>query len=119
MNLNELLSQVLEIANYPKDRQEGFVRDFYNYYFTKLIDTVGGADPSLAQKILYAFDHYKENPDGLNNIWAQMETDPRMKEIVDRVSIEVINELIDDIAKYATDEQKQQILAAVNKQPNV
>lgn len=114
MNLNELLSKLLEIANYPRDQREGFVRDFYNYYFTRLIDTVGGSDPAFAQKLLYAFDHYKENPDALNALWTQMDSEPKMKEIVDRVSVEVINELIDDITKYATEEQKQQILAVVN-----
>lgn len=119
MNLNDLLSQVLETANYPQDRREGFVRDFYNYYFTRLVDTVGGTDPALARKILYAFDHYKEDPENLNDLWTQMEAEPKMKAIIDRVSIEVINELIDDITKYATEEQKQQILAAVNSELNV
>lgn len=114
MNLNELLSKILEIANYPQDKREAFVKEFYNYYFTRLIDTLGGADASLAQKLLYAFDHYAEDQQGLKGIWAKINDDPHLKEIVERVFGEVINELIDDIVKYASDQEKQQILAAIN-----
>lgn len=114
MNLNELLAKILDIASYPQDKRESFVRDFYNYYLTRLIDSVGGVDPAMAQKMVYAVDHYRENPEGLNAIWQSLNTEPKMKEIADSVFGEVIEELVDDIVKYSSEVEKQQILALVN-----
>lgn len=113
MDFNVILHRILDAANYPSGKREKFVRDFYDYYFSKLIDQIGGVDPTLAQKLMYAFDHYEENPQGLSELWNQMEADPQSKEVMDKVTNEVIGELVDDLLKNASEVEKQEILALV------
>lgn len=113
MDFNVILHRILDVAKYPDGKREQFVRDFYDYYFTKLIEQIGGVDPALAQKLMYAFDHYSENPQGLSELWNQMEADSQSKEVMNKVTNEVIGELVDDLLKNASEAEKQEILALV------
>ena len=113
MDFNVILHRILDVAKYPSGKREDFVRDFYDYYFTKLIEQIGGVDPTLAQKLMYVFDHYSENTQGLSDLWKQMEADPQSKEVMDKVTNEVISELVDDLLKNASEAEKQEILTLV------
>ena len=115
MNFNDILQKILDIAGYPQEKREQFVRDFYNYYFSLLVGEIGGIDPSFARQLITALDKYKENPDLLNSLWAQLENDVKMKEIANRVANEVLGEIMDDFGKNASEEQKRQLQDLVNQ----
>lgn len=109
MNLNSFLLSVLDIAKYPDDKRLKFIEEFYQYYFSKVIDGIGSVDASYGQRLLYAVDHSATNPQGLNDIWDQLLKDDIFKKKIEEVTDTVIGELVTDISQNATEEQKRKI----------
>lgn len=113
MNLEQILKNILTVADYPKDKQQKFINTFYQYLFTKILAEIDSIDPRTAQNLSYQLTNVQENPDVLNKIWDELYQNPKIKEKIDQISEEVIGELADDISQSATDSQKQQILASL------
>ena len=113
MNLKDILLKILAIADFPNNKREEFIKTFYDYLFTKLVTELGGVDPSSAQKLASAAQNFETDPQQAEKVWREFNQDPQLKEKIDQVLNEVIGELVDDIAKSATDAQKQQILASL------
>lgn len=111
MNLHEILSRILEIANYPKNKREQFIEEFYEYYFFRLINEVGAIDHSVAQQLTTASTFLKDYPEKFKEIWQNISQDVKYSPIIEKITNEVLGELADDVAKWASDAQKQQILA--------
>lgn len=114
MNFGDFLHRLLDISNFPQDKRKKFVEIFYQYYYFRLIDEIGGIDPSYGQKLTSAVDNLETNPAQLETVWKELIADELMNKKIDEVTDEVIGYLISDIEKSANDEEKAQILAMVN-----
>ena len=115
MNFQIFLAKVLDIANFPEDKRQKFLEIFYNYYFMKLTEKVGGIDPSYAQKLTTTVDSMKTNPEAFGELWREMMGNENLKKVIEEVTDEVVGYLVDDVMKSSNDSEKAQILKLVNE----
>ena len=109
MNFEEILAKVFDIAEYPQDEREKFVNTFYEYLYMKLVSSIREVDGDAADKVA-AISAQGADGEDLKKVFDEVSTNPKVAETIDRVTTEVIEGLVDDIAKSATEEQKRQIL---------
>jgi hypothetical protein len=50
----------------------------------------------------------------LKQVFSEISRNPKVKAKIDEVTDEVISKLVDDVAKFATEDQKQQILSVIS-----
>ncbi len=112
MNFDEIIHKVLEIADFPEDKRREFVSIFYEYFFTRLLTEVREIDGASADKIL-ASSQKDTDPEAFKKVLDEISSNSNIKEKIEQVSDEVLGRLADDVAAYATDEQKQEILAVL------
>ncbi len=111
MNFDDLLSKILETANYPVDQRQEFKVTFYNYYFSKLLGEIEKVDTQGAKKLS---DSLNSGDKEFQEVYENLQQNDSIRAILDKVDNEVIGQLVDDISKYATEEQKEQILAILS-----
>ena len=112
LNFQKVLDKVLEIAEFPAEKRQEFITTFYEYLYMRLVSEIREVDSESADKVM------KANAQGadakkLKQIFEEISQNPKVKVKIDEVTDEVIAKLVDDVAKFATEEQKQQILAAI------
>src|SRR3989344_7590918 len=113
MNFDEILSEVLEIAEFSVEKRQEFVTTFYEYLYMRMVSEIREVDEESADKVM------KANAEGadakkLKQIFDDISQNPKVKAKIDEVTDEVISKLVDDVAKFATEEQKQKILTAIS-----
>lgn len=119
MNFQDFLIKFLEIANFPEDKRKKFIEIFYRYYFMRLVDEIGGMDPGYGQKLASAIDNLEANPKQFATVWEELEADEAMSSKIDQVTDEVIEYLVSDVEKSASDDEKAQILSLVGAGQNL
>ena len=113
MNFDEILTKVLEIAEFPAEKRQEFVTTFYEYLYMRMVSEIREVGEKSADRVMEA---NAEGADAkkLKQIFEEISQNPKVKAKIDEVTDEVIAKLVDDVAKFATDEQKQKILTAIN-----
>lgn len=114
MNFLNFLTKVLETVNFPEKKRERFLEIFYQYYYVRLIDELGGIDPSIAQRLTTAIDNMKNEPEQFGALWKELMGDEQYRAKIEEVTDEVLGYLMDDIAKNATEAERQQVLQALS-----
>lgn len=112
MNFDEILKKILDIADFPKEKKDEFVRVFYMQIFIESLKEIEAVDAIAGQKIKDAIQNQK-NPEELQQMMNEALKNQSIKEKVDEITDEALRQLADDVSKYATDVQKQQILASL------
>ena len=113
MNFDEILTKVLEIAEFPQEKRQEFVTTFYEYLYMRMVSEIREVDEESADKVMEA-NAQGADAKKLKQIFEEISQKPKVKAKIDEVTDEVIAKLVDDVAKFATDEQKQKILSAIN-----
>ena len=113
LNFQKILDKVLEIAEFPQSKRQEFVTTFYEYLYMRMVSEIREVDEESADKVMEA-NAQKANAKTLKQIFSEISRNPKVKAKIDEVTDEVISKLVDDVAEFATDEQKQQILSAVS-----
>lgn len=108
------LNRLLDLANFSQEKRQRFIDIFYQYYYTRLIDGIGGLDPTYGQKLMSALDHAKENPEALGELWAELNSKEMFKAKIDEITDEVVAYLMNDVMKSANEEEKAQILQSIS-----
>ncbi len=113
MNFEEILNKVLEIAQYPQEKREEFITTFYEFLYLKLVSEIREIDPEAADRVMTA-NARSAGPDEMKKVFEEISKKPNIAEVVERISQEVIETFVDDVAKNATDDQKRKILEAIS-----
>lgn len=113
MNFDELLAKILEIAQYPQEKREEFITTFYEFLYMKLVSEIREIDPENADRVMAA-NARSAGPDEMKKVFEEISQHPNVKEVIERVSEEILTTFVDDVAKSATDEQKKQILEVIS-----
>src|SRR3989344_3030985 len=113
MNFDEILTKVLEIAEFPAQKRQEFINTFYEYLYMRMVSEIREADEESADKVMEA-NSQKANAKKLKQTFGEISQNPKVKAKIDGVTDAVIAKLVDDVAEYATDEQKQKILTAIS-----
>ena len=110
MNLDEIFKLIFKATNYPEEKHKEFINTFFKYLFTKSLMIVKENDPDAAQKLVDAMQKKDVKSEEVKQVWEELLQNEKVKEQLDKVSDQIINELVDDITGSATEEQKQEIL---------
>jgi uncharacterized lipoprotein len=113
MNFDEILNKILEIAQFPQDKRGEFVTSFYEYLYMELVSNIREVDSASADKIMTASSK-EADAEGLKKVFDEVSRKPKVKEVVDKVTNDVVQKLVDDVGKFATEEQRQKILAVLS-----
>lgn len=113
MNFDEILDKVLEIAEFPAEKRQEFINTFYEYLYMRIVSEIREVDEESADKVMEA-NSQKADAKKLKQIFGEISQNPKVKAKIDEVTDEVISKLVDDVAEFATEEQKQQILTAIS-----
>ncbi|KKU56660.1 MAG: hypothetical protein UX79_C0029G0003 [candidate division WWE3 bacterium GW2011_GWB1_47_11] len=112
LNFQKVLDKVLEIAELPESKRQEFVTTFYEYLYMRMVSEIREVDEEGADKVMEA-NTQGADAKKLKKVFEEISQNPKVKATVDEVTDEVIAKLVDDVAKFATEEQKQQILSAI------
>jgi hypothetical protein len=115
MNFEEILNKILEIAEYPEDKREKFISTFYEYLYMKLVSSIRDVDSAAADKVA-AISAQGADAEDLKKVFDEISENPKVKEVIEKSTNEVVEKLAGDIADAATSEQKQQILSILPTQ---
>lgn len=110
MNFEEILKKILEIARYPEEERADFIKVFNKYLFSRLFDDIKEIDEAASQALFNAAARENANPQDINLALEEISQNTKVKERIGTTVKDVIGELVDDIAKAATEEEKQKIL---------
>lgn len=113
--LRDILTNFLVTADYPEVKREGFIKSFYEYLMIRLLEQIRESDPQLHQKLISYFDDESTSDRDIQEGLQEAYQNPELKEKLDKVVDEVIGELVGDFTKYATDDQKNKVLASLPK----
>ena len=113
MNFDQILEKVLEIAEFPQEKRQEFITTFYEYLYMRMDSEMREVDEESADKGMEA---NAQGADGekLKQVFEEISKNPKVKAKIDEVTDEVIAKLVDDVAEFATNEQKQQILTVIS-----
>ena len=113
MNFQKVLDKVLEIAEFPAEKRQEFITTFYEYLYMRLVSEIREVDSESADKVMEA---NAEGADAkkLKQVFDDISKNPNVKTKIDEVTDEVIAKLVDDVAEFATEEQKQKILSVIS-----
>ncbi len=116
VSFQDVLTNILVTADYPEVKREGFLRTFYEYLLVSMIKEIEATNPELYQKLMNYFSDTsatdREIQEGLQEAYGN----PEIKEKMDKVVDKILGELVGDVAKYASDDQKKRILASVRQE---
>ena len=113
LNFQKVLDKVLEIAEFPAEKRQEFVTTFYEYLYMRMVSEIREVDEESADKVMEA-NALGADAKKLKNVFEEISHNPNVKAKIDEVTDEVIAKLVDDVAKFATEEQKQRILTAIS-----
>ena len=113
MNFDEILTKVSEIAEFPAEKRQEFINTFYEYLYMRMVSEIREVDEESADKVMEA-NAQGADAKKLKNVFEEISKNPNVKTKIDEVTDEVVSKLVDDVAEYATEEQKQKILTAIS-----
>lgn len=114
MNFQIFLKKLLDLANFGEEKKQKFIQIFYQYYYVRLIDTIGGIDPTYARRLTTAVDNMKTNPQQFAALWKELKASSEFSKVIDNVTDEVVGYLLDDVVKSTDEREKAQILSLVS-----
>lgn len=112
-NFDQILDKVLEIAEFPQEKRQEFVTTFYEYLYMRMVSEIREVDEESVDKIMEV-NAKGADAEKLKQVFEEISQNPKVKAKIDTVTDEVIAKLVDDVAKFATEDQKQQILTAIS-----
>src|SRR3989344_8028567 len=113
LNFQRILDKVLEIVEFPQSKRQEFVTTFYEYLYMRMVSEIREVDEESADKVMEA-NAQGADAKKLKQIFEEISRNPKVKSKIDEITDEVISKLVDDVAKFATEEQKQKILTAIS-----
>ena len=113
LNFQKVLDKVLKIAEFPAEKRQEFINTFYEYLYMRMVSEIREVDEESADKVMEA-NAQSADAKKLKQIFEEISQKPKVKAKIDEVTDEVISKLVDDVAEFATEEQKQKILTAIS-----
>ena len=113
MDTDNLINKILEIANYPEEKRALFINRFNHFFLIKLLVEIGKVDNPAGKKVVELFKNEDVGEEEITPVIQEILQNAEVKDVVDRVTREVLGELVDDVASSASEEQKQQILSSL------
>ncbi len=113
MQFLNFLNKLLDVANFEETKRKKFVEVFYQYYYSRLVDAIGGIDPSSGQRFMRSVDNMRDNPEAFGLLWKELIAREDFKAKIDEVTDEVVGYLMSDVIKSASDEDKAQLASAL------
>lgn len=113
MNFEDIINKVLEIADYPTDKREEFISTFYQYLFMRSVAEIREIDSEVADRIVSTSSHGADS-ESLKMVFEEASKDPKIAQSLEKVSTDVVADIIEDISKSATEDQKRKILEVIN-----
>jgi hypothetical protein len=110
LTIRDVLTKLLVEADYPEVKREGFINTFYEYLFMKLLIQLEQSDPEMYSRLMEELNGKDVNDVQIQDVLAEIYSKPEFKEKVDKMVTEVTDELAGDVAKYASVDQKKQML---------
>ena len=113
LNFQKVLDKVLEIAEFPAEKRQEFITTFYEYLYMRLVSEIREVDSESADKVMEA-NAQGADAKKLKQVFDNISQNPKVEAKIDEVTDEVIAKLVDDVAEFATEEQKQKILSVIS-----
>lgn len=114
LTISDILTRLLVEADYPEVKREGFINTFYEYLFMKLLIELEESEPEVYNKLVGNSTDGKVTDEGIKEAIAEAYGKPELKVKIDKVLTEVTQELAADINQFASEPQKQNIVAGVS-----
>lgn len=111
--MNDLLNKIFAGANLPEEQKEKYINEINLGISIRVLESIYKLDKELAVKLAEAIKNSETDPNALNLMITKLKENPQMKEIINKTAEDVLTEFLQEIAKSATEEQKQQILSSL------
>ncbi|MBI3342123.1 hypothetical protein HY024_03285 [Candidatus Curtissbacteria bacterium] len=102
--IDDILTNLLVNSNYPEVKREGFVRTFYEYLIIRVLAEIEKENPELYQKMMAYFSDDTVTDLEVQEGMHQAYQDPELKEKLEKVTREVVQELLTDVTKIETEQ---------------
>lgn len=113
IKMNDLLNKIFTTANLTEEQKEKYINEINLGISIRVLESIYKLDKELAVKLAEAIKNSETDPSVLNLMITKLKENPQMKEIINKTAEDVLTEFLQEIAKSATEEQKQQILASM------
>ncbi|OGM11736.1 hypothetical protein A2Z22_05025 [Candidatus Woesebacteria bacterium RBG_16_34_12] len=109
-----ILNKILKIANLSDEEVKEFKEIFFQLLANNIIKTINKNDKLAFNSLIVSLEDTNKNPEKVRSVLTEAYKKPELKEKIDAAVGEVLDELVDTIAKSATEEQKQKILSEIS-----
>ncbi len=109
--MEDTLVKILKIADLSQEEMEDFIETFYKTLGSRALRILITSNSSLSKDMSSALRNSKDKTKKIKLVLDKARSDTKIKENIDAAIDEVLDKLVDTIAKSATEEQKQNILA--------
>jgi hypothetical protein len=112
--MNDLLNKLFKNINLSDKQKVDYINSINISLAIRILESIYKVDKSLAVKLAEAIKNSENNPSALQSIITELKENKQMKELINITAEKVMTELLEEISKSATEEQKQQILASLS-----
>jgi len=112
--MNDLLNKLFKNINLSDKQKVEYINSINISLAIRILESIYKVDKSLAVKLAEAIKNSENNPSALQSIITELKENKQMKELINKTAEKVMTELLEEISKSATEEQKQQILASLS-----
>lgn len=111
--MNDLLNKIFAIASLTEEQKEKYINEINLSLSIRAIESIYKLNKDLAVKLAEAIKNSEKDPNALQQILTELKENPQMNEIINKTAEDVLTELFEEIAKSASEDQKQQILNSI------
>jgi hypothetical protein len=111
--VDDLLNKILTTAKLSEEEKSEFIVNFYNILILEIIKATEDNNPSFANNLKSAMEKFEVEPEYVKDIIEQAYSSTELKTEIDNAVKSVTENLVDLIEENASEEQKQEILSAV------
>jgi len=112
--MNDLLNKLFTNINLTEEQKEEYINSINISLAIRILESIYKVDKNLAVKLAEAIKNSETDSDTLNNLLSELKENQQMKELINKTAEDILIELLENIAKSATEEQKQQILTSLS-----
>lgn len=112
--MNDLLSKIFSSANLTEEQKQTYINEINMNLAVRVLESTYKLDKNLAVRLAEAIKNSEQNSDSLQQIMNELKENQQMKELINKTAENVMTELLEEISKSATEEQKQQILSSLS-----
>ena len=112
--MNDLLNKLFTNINLSDKQKVEYINSINISLAIRILESIYKVDKSLAVELAEAIKNSENNPSALQSTITELKENKQMKELINITAENVMTELLEEISKSATEEQKQQILASLS-----